>query len=192
MLLTEKDKLTLLKAARDSIGSVFGEGLPPEVDYNSSPELKLRSGAFVTLRINEQLRGCIGYIYSKLTLFDTVCDAAKQAAFNDPRFPPLSPEELNKIKIEISVLSVPVTISNYDEIKLGIHGLLLEEGMNRSVLLPQVATENNYGLEEFLTILCEKAGLYSQLWKLKTINLKTFEAVIFSEEELIGKEYEKN
>lgn len=188
MDLTEKDKIVLLSAARESIKSVFTEDLPQEIDYTQFPNLKPNCGAFVTLRINNNLRGCIGYIIGKFPLYETVCDAAKQSAFNDPRFRPLTSDELEKVDIEISVLSVPVHIDSYDDIKLGVHGLLLEEGLNKSVLLPQVAPENNLSLEEFLSILCEKAGLYSQIWKLKMLNLKSFEAQVFSEEEIMRKE----
>ena len=190
MGLTEEDKVILLSAARKSINSVFSEELSPVLDYIQFPNLKQNCGAFVTLRINSDLRGCIGYIFTRIPLFETVCDAAKQSAFNDPRFLPLTSEELNNVDIEISVLSIPTHISSYDDIKLGVHGLLLEEGVNKSVLLPQVATENNLGLGEFLSILCEKAGLYSQLWKMKMLNLKSFEAQIFSEEEIMRKENE--
>ncbi|MFW9929903.1 MAG: AmmeMemoRadiSam system protein A [Candidatus Thorarchaeota archaeon] len=191
MELTEEDKVILLSAARESINSVFTEeGYPPTPDYNQFPNLKQNCGAFVTLRINNDLRGCIGYIFSQTALFETVCDAAKQSAFSDPRFFPLSSEELNKVDIEISVLSIPVYLNSYNDIKLGIHGLLLEEGSHKSVLLPQVATENNLSIEEFLSILCEKAGLSSQIWKIKMLNLKSFEAQVFSEEEIMRKENE--
>ncbi len=188
MDLTEQDKVILLSAARESIKAVFTEDLTPTIDYTQFPNLKPNCGAFVTLRINNSLRGCIGYIFGKIPLYETVCDAAKQSAFSDPRFLPLTSDELDKIDIEISVLSIPVHIETYNDIKLGIHGLLLEEGPNKSVLLPQVATENNLGLDEFLSILCEKAGLFSQLWKLKMLNLKVFEAQVFSEEEIMRKE----
>ena len=190
MDLTEQDKAVLLSAARKSIKAVFTEDLPPTIDYTQFPNLKPNCGAFVTLRINNNLRGCIGYIFAKLPLFETVCDAAKQAAFSDPRFLPLTCNELSKVKIEVSVLSIPMRIESYNDFKLGVHGLLLEEGNNKSVLLPQVAIENKYGVEEFLSILCEKAGLYSQLWKLKMLNLKAFEAQVFSEEEIVRKENE--
>ncbi len=190
MELTEEDKVILLSAARESIKAVFNESFPPTLDYTQFPNLKQNYGVFVTLRIKNDLRGCIGYIFSKLPLFETVRDAAKQSAFNDPRFIPLTSGELEKIDIEISILSIPLPINSYDEIKLGVHGLLLEEGSHKSVLLPQVATENNLGLEEFLSILCEKAGLYSQLWKNKTLNLKAFDAQIFSEEQIIRNENE--
>ena len=190
MELTEEDKVILLSAARESINSVFSEGFPPGPNYAKYPNLEQNFGAFVTLRIHNELRGCIGYIFSQTPLFETVCDAAKQSAFNDPRFFPLTSQELNDVDIEISVLSIPVQINGYDDIKLGIHGLLLEEGVNKSVLLPQVAIENNLGLEEFLSILCEKAGLSSRLWKIKMLNLKSFEAQVFSEEEIMRKKNE--
>ena len=190
MELTEEDKVILLSAARESIKAAFSEGFSPTLEYIRFPNLKQNCGAFVTLRINNNLRGCIGYIFAKAPLFETVCDAAKQSAFSDPRFFPLTSAELEKVDIEISVLSIPVDINSYDDIKLGIHGLLLEEGSHKSVLLPQVATENNLGLEEFLSILCEKAGLSSQLWKIKMLNLKSFEAQVFSEEEVMRKENE--
>ncbi len=86
----------------------------------------------------------------------------------------------NKIKIEISVLSLFEPINSYDEIELGKHGLLMEEG-GRAVLLPQVATENNYTREQFLTALCHKAGLYGEYWKETKLKLKVFTATIFSE-----------
>ncbi|MGA9293275.1 MAG: AmmeMemoRadiSam system protein A [Ignavibacteriaceae bacterium] len=190
MDLTREDKVFLLSAARKSINSVFSEGYPPVADYNKFPNLEQNCGAFVTLRIKNELRGCIGYIFTQTPLFETVCDAARQSAFNDPRFFPLTSQELNNADIEISVLSVPVQINSYSDIKLGVHGLLLEEGANKSVLLPQVAAENKLGLEEFLSILCEKAGLSTQFWRIKMLNLKSFEAQVFSEEDLSRKENE--
>jgi uncharacterized protein len=190
MELTAQDKVILLTAARKSIKTVFIEGASPTVDYSQHPNLNQNCGAFVTLRIKNDLRGCIGYIFTKFPLFETVCDAAKHSAFNDPRFSPLTFSELDIIDIEISVLSIPVSIKSYDDIKIGVHGLLLEENGYKSVLLPQVAIENNLGLDEFLSILCEKAGLYSQFWKTKMLSLKSFEAQIFSEEEILRKENE--
>jgi AmmeMemoRadiSam system protein A len=192
MELTEEDKVILLSAARKSINSVFSEVYVKTPDYTQFPNLKRNYGAFVTLRINSELRGCIGYIFAQTALFETVCDAAKQSAFSDPRFFPLTYNELSEVDIEISVLSAPVRINSYEDIKLGIHGLLLEEGLHKSVLLPQVATENHLNIEEFLSILCDKAGLSSQLWKVKMLNLKSFEAQVFSEKEIMRKENEKN
>ncbi len=174
-------KLILLKAARESIRSVFGEAEIPKPDYSKYPELREHKGAFVTLTINGELRGCIGYIIAEQPLFDVVCEAAKQAAFSDPRFPSLKENEFDAIRIEISILSDFTPIKSYNEIEIGKHGLLLEEG-GRGLLLPQVAVEHKMNREEFLSAVCRKAGLYSGYWKERQLKLKVFTAEIFSEE----------
>jgi AmmeMemoRadiSam system protein A len=183
MEISAQEKKILLETARLSIQSVLGEKSLPSADYSLYPNLKTNAGAFVTLTIDEKLRGCIGYIYSQGTLFDTVCNAAVQAAFSDPRFRPLSHQDLPRVKIEISVLSPPVPIGGYDEIKLGIHGLILEEPDCRALLLPQVAAKNNLTLNQFLAALCEKAGLMPDYYMMKKLSLKVFTASIFSETE---------
>jgi uncharacterized protein len=181
MDISEDSRLVLLKAARESISSVFGDADIPKPDYNKYPELKDHIGAFVTLTINGELRGCIGYIIAQQPLFDVVCEAAKQAAFSDPRFPSLKEKELDSIQIEVSVLSDFTPIKSYEEIEIGKHGLLLEEG-GRGLLLPQVAVEHKMDREEFLSAVCRKAGLYSKYWKERQLNIKVFTAEIFSEE----------
>jgi len=182
MELSSKEKEILLSAARESIGSLYNKTKIPIVDYKLYPNLKLNAGAFVTLKIRNDLRGCIGFITSEQPLFETVCEVAKHAAVEDPRFPPLSQRELNSIDIEISVLSPLKKISEYNEIEIGTHGLLVEEGFNRGLLLPQVATENNYTVQQFLSSICMKAGLASDLWQRKKLNLKVFTALILNEE----------
>ena len=182
MELSLKEKEILLSAAKESIKSLFGKADIPTVDYKVYPNLKLKAGAFVTLKIKNELRGCIGYITSEQPLFETICEVAKHAAIQDPRFPPLTQKEFNSIDIEISVLSPMKKISDYSEIKIGEHGLLVEEGHNRGLLLPQVATENNFTVNQFLTSICMKAGLSSDLWQRKKLNLKVFTALIFHEE----------
>ena len=180
MELTNDEKEILVNAARQSILSAFGEAEKPEINYTAYPILKQQMGAFVTLKIDEELRGCIGFIIAISPLFDTVWESARAAAFNDPRFQELTREEFKKIKIEISVLSTFEPIKSYDEIEIGKHGLLLDEG-GRGVLLPQVATENNYTREQFLTALCHKAGLYGEYWKERMLKIKVFTATVFSE-----------
>ena len=98
----------------------------------------------------------------------------------DPRFKELTREEFDKIKIEISVLSTFEPIKSYNEIELGNHGLLLEEA-GRAILLPQVATENNYTREQYLTALCHKAGIYGEYWKERMLDINVFTATVFSE-----------
>jgi AmmeMemoRadiSam system protein A len=192
MKLSEKAKGVLILAARDSIHSLFGDKLAPIIDFKFYPELaQVGAGAFVTLTLNKQLRGCIGYITSELTLFDTVCDAAKQAALNDPRFYPVTENEFAEINIEISILSPLSPIYSYDQIQLGVHGLVLDDEYNRAILLPQVAVENNFDLPQFLTALCEKAGLDPYAWETDMLNIKTFTAIIFSEIDNRKRTYEQ-
>jgi AmmeMemoRadiSam system protein A len=181
MELSTEEKEILLKAARESILQEFGENDVAEADYKSYPKLKMELGAFVTLKIDENLRGCIGYIFAQKPLFETIVEAAKHSAFGDPRFPELSREELDEVNIEISVLSQFEPIKSYDEIEVGKHGLILEEG-GRAVLLPQVATEQNFNRSQFLTALCHKAGLYGNYWKERKLDIKVFTALVFSEE----------
>jgi len=180
MELTNDEKETILTAARQSILFTFGEVEKPEINYTAYPLLKQKIGAFVTLKIDGELRGCIGYIIAIDPLFDTVCESATAAAFNDPRFNELTREEFDNIIIEISVLSPFEPIKSYNEIELGKHGLLLEE-TGRAILLPQVATENNYTREQFLTALCHKAGMYGEYWKERMLDINVFTATVFSE-----------
>lgn len=182
MELSTKEKDILLKAARESIRSLFEQAAPPIVDYKLHPGLKIKAGAFVTLKIRNELRGCIGFITSGQPLFETVCEVAKHASMQDPRFPSLTPKEFNIVDLEISVLSPLRKITNYDEIIIGQHGLVVEEGLNRGLLLPQVATENNYSVQQFLSSICMKAGLSPDLWKRKKLDIKVFSALVFSEE----------
>ncbi len=183
MELTDKEKEILLKTARLSIEEIFFHIPVLQPDYSTYPNLALKAGAFVTLKIDEELRGCIGYIISDNKLFDTVVDTAKSAAIRDPRFYPLSKQELNEIEIEISVLSPPFKMNSYDEIELGKHGLIVEEHGKRGLLLPQVPIEHNMDKEEYLSSICRKAGLPAGLWRTKTLNMKLFTATVFSEVE---------
>lgn len=182
MELSSKEKEILLFTARESIKSLFGKADIPNVDYKVYPNLKINAGAFVTLKIKSELRGCIGFITSDQPLFESICEVAKHAAIQDPRFSPLSEREFNLIDIEISVLSPLKKISDYNEIKIGKHGLLVEEGYHRGLLLPQVATENNYSVQQFLSSICMKAGLSADLWQRKKLNLKVFTALVFNGE----------
>ncbi len=188
MEITEVEKGVLLLAARESIRRLFdlpagqaGQTARTQIDFRQYPFFKLHLGAFVTLKIEEALRGCIGYVLTRATLYNTICKAAKQAAFSDPRFFPLTKNEFEKIKIEISILSSPQKIKEYDEIIIGKHGLILEQGYFRAVLLPQVAITNSYLREQFLSALCEKGGLLPDTWKIQKLNLQVFTATIISE-----------
>lgn len=180
MSILRESKIILLKAARQSIGTIFGGVKPEKPDYTKYPELKSNLGVFVTITLNKKLRGCIGYTISKAPLFETVCKVAIQSASNDPRFPAITKDEFDKIIIEISVLNNFTPIKNYDEIIVGKHGLLLAEG-GGGLLLPQVAKEHSMTKDEFLSALCRKAGLFSDYWKERILNIQTFTADVFSE-----------
>lgn len=184
MDITLEEKKILMQIAKEAIQNIFYNKDETEINIDDYPFLQNRAGAFVTLKKEEALRGCIGYIVSDLPLAETLNNAAVQAAIGDPRFPKLNEEELSRIELEISILSEPFPMNDYEEIELGKHGLILEESFARALLLPQVPIEHNMTLEEFLSSLCRKAGLSADYWKQKKINIQLFTANVFSEKDL--------
>lgn len=181
MQLTDADKSILLMQARTSIRSLFETVNPFWIDYKVYPNLKLNAGVFVTLHLQGDLRGCIGYITASTPLFETVTEVAKLSATEDPRFYPLNANELEEIQIEISVLSPMQQIHDYNNIVIGKHGLFLKHGGAQGLLLPQVATEHKMNREQFLEAICHKARLPENLWQSEKINLSVFTAEVFSE-----------
>ncbi len=184
MEISQEEKKIILGLARKSIASIYSKDDNTNNGTQESTTLNSKCGAFVTLTINSELRGCIGYITSDNPLHETIKDAAVQAALNDPRFPALTEEEFNIIEIEVSVLSEPFPMNNYDEIELGKHGLILEEMGRRSLLLPQVPIEHNMNKDRFLSAICQKGGFNPFMWKERTLNINLFTANVFSEKEL--------
>lgn len=182
MEISQEEKEYLLKLARQTISSIFSPSeKKPEPDYEKFPVLKSRSGTFVTITKKGRLRGCIGYIESNRPLFETIQDAARSAALNDPRFNPLTSEELQEIDLEISILSEPFPMKSYDDIVVGEHGLILEEAGMRGLLLPQVPIEHKMNKEEYLDAICNKTGFHSSLWREKLLNISLFTATVFAE-----------
>ena len=143
-------------------------------------------GAFVTIHKNKALRGCIGNIVTDKPLYQTVRDMAIAAATQDPRFKPLTKEELSDIEVEISVLSKPERIKSIDEIQMGVHGVIVHQGpLHHGIFLPQVATETGWSKEEFLSQLCaQKAGLPPDAWKDPRTVIEIFSAQVFSEKDV--------
>lgn len=177
--LTEMEKKLLLETARESIASHFEKrkgiyGQPTE-------KLKTPLGAFVTLHIKGRLRGCIGHMIPVYPLFSAIQQLALDSAFHDPRFSPLTPGELAKADIEISVLSPLERTDSVNTIKVGTHGILMHNGGRSGVLLPQVPVEQGWNLEEFLTNTCFKAGLDGECWKDPATEIEIFSAVVFGE-----------
>ena len=180
--LSEEDKNLLLKIARTTIEKrVKGEEVP-EFTIGSDV-LKENRGAFVTINMHGQLRGCIGYIEPIKPLHITVREMAESAALNDPRFPPVTEKELENLEIEISALTPLRKIETVDEIEVGLHGIYMKKGYSSGLLLPQVATEYGWDRNTFLEHTCMKAGLPTEAWHDKDTEIYIFSADIFSEEE---------
>ncbi len=179
--LTPDEKSILLRVARAEITQTL-TGTEPKVTLPKGGELYGRHGAFVTLHKEGRLRGCIGIFSSLQPLHETVREMAYSAAFKDPRFAPLHTAELQEIDIEISVLSPLRKIGDVSEIEVGKHGLYIVKGVHRGVLLPQVATENNWDKYTFLEHTCYKAGLPGECWQ-KDADIHVFTALIFGEKD---------
>jgi len=183
MGLSIEDKKELINIARRTLQIYLTQGITPEFKASSNI-LKEKRGAFVTLRKNGRLRGCIGNIIGTKPLYLTVRDMAISAAVNDPRFPKVEESELSGINIEISVLSLLKRVNSADEIILGKDGVIAKQGFRQGVFLPQVAEETGWTKEEFLSHLCsEKAGLPPDAWKDKNTELYSFTASVFSEDD---------
>ncbi len=176
--LTENEKQILLLTARESITSKLESRIanyPRALD-----NLKEPLGSFVTLHIEGKLRGCIGHMLPVRALIEDIKILAKESAFHDPRFPSLSLKELEHIDIEISVLS-PLEVSSPEKVIVGKHGIIMKNGYNSGVLLPQVPVEQGWNREEFLSHTCRKAGMQMDCWKDPVTKIETFTAVIFGE-----------
>jgi AmmeMemoRadiSam system protein A len=180
--ITIAQKKALLEFARKTIANFLNSETAP-LARNFDPVLKRKQGAFVTLRKNDDLRGCIGHMENDRPLCETIGSMALQSAFNDPRFKPLAADELPDIEIEISVLTPYQKVDDAEEIMTGRDGVLLKKEKRQAVFLPQVATERNWNRYELLDNLCIKAGLKPGSWK-KDSELYTFQAIIFKESEL--------
>ncbi len=154
--------------------------------------------AFVTLKMfpGKELRGCIGYLEAVKPLWQTIIECAVSAAFNDPRFPPLSAAELGKVLVEVSVLTPPKEVNAkpgefVKGIEIGKDGLVAELGGAKGVLLPQVPVEWGWGAREFLEQVCGKAGLPRDAWREKGFKLYKFRSIIFSEKKPKGEVIEE-
>ncbi len=182
-MLNKEQRGKLLMIARNSIQAYLKTGKKMELSETDAVLLK-EMGAFVTLRERGQLRGCIGNLVGQEPLYLTVRDMAIEAATGDPRFPPVTLDELKDIEIEISALSPLKKIESTDEIKMGVHGVIVKSGFRSGVFLPQVATETGWSKEQFLSELCEgKAGLSRDAWKDKNTEIYIFTAEVFSEKD---------
>ena len=180
--LSDQEKQYLLKLARDTIITFLTSGTKKKEQYFSY-NLKTPTGVFVTLHEHGDLRGCIGYVEGVKPLQDAVIDNAISAAFSDPRFMPVGTDEVEKLDIEISVLTPLELVENTEEIEIGKDGLLMKRDYNQGLLLPQVATEQRWDRQTFLQHTCMKAGLPTDAWQDNETEIYKFSAIIFGEKE---------
>lgn len=178
-LLTKREQKELLKIARDTIVAYVANGRIPPVETNSKG-LACENGCFVTIKQQQQLRGCIGNFVSDKPLFRLVQEMAVSAATRDPRFYPMKGPDLDDFDLEISVLSPLEKITSVDQIQVGKHGLYIIKNSYRGVLLPQVAIEYGWDRETFLKHTCIKAGLPENAWQ-KECDIHIFSALVFGE-----------
>ena len=185
--LTSEEKQALLQLARRTIEQcVRGGELPALEPEGMTPRLKERGASFVTLTIRGQLRGCIGALEPYQPLVDDVREHALAAALEDPRFPPVMPEELEQIEIEVSRLTLPQRLEYSTEADLlmrlrpNIDGVILRDGMSRATFLPQV-WEKIPNTAEFLDNLCMKMGAMPGTWRKKHLEVQTYQVEEFHE-----------
>jgi AmmeMemoRadiSam system protein A len=174
-----EDRKMLLALARRALEArVRREPSPP---VESRGIAGIHRGAFVTIRLHGELRGCLGRLTTDLPLGETVLDLAASVADSDPRFAPVSPSELNDLHIEISVLTPEREVHSITDVETGRHGVIVEQGLRRGLLLPQVATEQGWDRETFVSHTCRKAMLPPDAWR-QGARLYIFEADVFGED----------
>jgi len=180
--LSEIEQKTLLNFARQAVETYIKTGKIIEITENNS-NLNKHQSAFVTLQKNGELRGCIGIFESDKPLYQNVIDMAISAAIHDPRFNSVAINELNDLKYEISVLSPLKKVDSWKDVEIGKQGVEIVKNSRKGVFLPQVATENNWDRETFLSILCtQKADLPADCYKDKNTEIYIFTAQVFQEE----------
>lgn len=177
--LTKDQQTFLLSLAREAIQHHLATGKALKTTVKDQQLLEKR-GVFVTLKVNDQLRGCIGFPLPYKPLWEAIRDAAVSAATQDYRFQPLALEELPETKVEISVLTLPESVKDVKEIEVGKHGIIISKGMHKGLLLPQVPVEWDWDLETYLSHGCLKAGLADDEWK-RGVHIEIFSAQVFSE-----------
>lgn len=183
-LLTTEEGHLAIRSARGAIEHVVAKKPRPALDL--TPVFLEKRGVFVTLNKNSELRGCIGLPYPVMPLGDAIEHAANAAALEDPRFPPVRKDELEQITVEVTILTVPVTLEGEPsdrpkKVVVGRHGLIVRGMGTSGLLLPQVATEYGWDATTFLDHTCMKAGLPGRCWTDPSVEILTFEGQIFTE-----------
>lgn len=178
--LTAAERAALLEVARGAVLAHLGVAPPPAIPEAGA--LGEARGAFVSVHVSGELRGCIGTFRPLGSLAATVARMAVAAASEDPRFPPLRPGEVPELQVMVSALAPPHRLADpRREVEIGRHGLVVKKGWNRGALLPRVATENGWDAETFLKQTCLKAGLPPSAWREPDCEVEGFEAEEFGE-----------
>lgn len=184
-MISEESGEYLVGIAKEAVLTYLEKREKIEIPDDCPEELKEKLGVFVTLNKNNELRGCIGYPEPIEKAIQATIDVAIAAAVEDPRFPKLTLDEYKDLTFEVTVLTKPELLevskpSEYlDLIKIGRDGLIVQKGYNRGLLLPQVATENNMDVNEFLDHTCMKAGISADSWLDASSDVYTFQGQIF-------------
>jgi AmmeMemoRadiSam system protein A len=182
----EQGKVLLGEARRTIRSRLLGEGTSTATDEKWPEVFHEKRGTFVTLTINGNLRGCIGHIIPQESLVEGVRVNAINAAFRDPRFPPLNRNEYENIHIEVSILTDPKPLTYSDaadllnKLRPGVDGVIIKRGHHQATFLPQV-WEQLPSKEAFLTNLCYKAGLEGDAWKKGDLHVSTYQVQAFEE-----------
>jgi AmmeMemoRadiSam system protein A len=172
-----EERALLLKLARDSIAATLEQrdiSLTPPTKHLAEPR-----AAFTTLYHHGRLRGCVGHVRAAESLWATVADTARAAAFEDTRFDPVTSEEVPHLQVSLSILS-PLKPIRAQEVEVGRHGLLVSQHGRRGLLLPQVPVEYGWDRLTFLEETCHKAGLPADAWR-KGATLEAFTAEVFGD-----------
>lgn len=175
---SQEERALLLRLVHQAIDAAL-RGERGTASPAPTPHLSELRGAFVTLHLAGQLRGCVGFVQPTRGLYQTIAEAALNAAFHDPRFLAVTEEEAPGLQVEISVLS-PLKPIAPEQVVVGRHGLVVSRGSYRGLLLPQVAVENEWDAPTFLEQTCLKAGLPTDAWK-RGATLQAFTAEVFGE-----------
>jgi AmmeMemoRadiSam system protein A len=179
MQIPPDERAQLLAIAREALAAWVNHAAPVSPPAGASER---RAGAFVTLHARGELRGCIGHVEADRRLVDVVAECALSAASADPRFPPVTASELPLVQIEVSVLGPLEPVARIEEVEVGRHGLVVESGRRRGLLLPQVAREWGWDAATLVAQTCRKAGLHQDAWPSGGATLLRFEADVFAED----------
>lgn len=185
--MSDEDGQILVRTARLAVTEYLKKGKKIQLTDDVKSKFSYKSGVFVTLNKEENLRGCIGFPTPDRILHQSLVDAAIASSTEDPRFPPVTHQELNEITFEVTTLTPPVEIkvnnpSEYPKmIKIGRDGLIIKWEFGAGLLLPQVPVEYGWDEEEFLSHACEKAGAPTNYWKRKSTMVLKFEGIVFRE-----------